>query len=92
MKIISAKKWINVITDKSRARNRDRVVNLSINIALSQAFFIESFNASKVVVGSEQLRDIITKKVRQLTSGNLSKQNSIYTDTYSAQRGFYTTL
>ncbi|KAG2171182.1 hypothetical protein JADG_010921 [Aureobasidium aubasidani] len=92
MKIVGAEKWINVITDESGARNRDRVVNLSINTALGQAFFIESFNAGEVVVGGEWLRDTITEKVRQLTGGNLSKWNSICTDTCSAQRGFHAAL
>ena len=92
MKVVGAERWINVITDESGARNRDRVVNLSINTALGQAFFIESFNASEVVVGGGWLRDTITEKLRQLTGGNLSKWNSICTNICSAQRGFHAAL
>lgn len=32
--IVDAKRWINVITDESGARNRDRVVNISVNTSL----------------------------------------------------------
>jgi hypothetical protein len=74
--IVNGEEWINVITDESGAKNHDRVVNLSVNTAAGQAFFIESFNAGANVVGEDWLRDTITEKVSQLADGDLTKWNS----------------
>lgn len=43
-------------------------------------------------MGSNQTKEILIKKVSNLTGNELSKQNSIYTDTCSTQRNFYRAL
>jgi hypothetical protein len=83
-KIVEFEQNINVITDKSTARNRDRVVNFSINTSDGQAFLIDTFNARSATVSGEWLQETITEKVKTLTGGDLKKWNSICTDTCSA--------
>ncbi|KAK5999281.1 hypothetical protein QM012_006360 [Aureobasidium pullulans] len=91
-KLVLSEEWINVITDESGAQNHDRVINLSVNTAIGQAFFIESFNAGENTVSGEWLRTTITQKVKELVDGNLGRWNSICTDTCAAQRTFHAAL
>jgi hypothetical protein len=90
--IVNFEQRLNVITDESGARDRDRVVNFAINTSDGQAFFIDSFNAGSVTVSGEWLQETITEKVRNLTGNNLKKWNSICTDTCAAQRNFHEAL
>lgn len=83
---------LNLTADESTAKNSDRVANIAINTAACGSFHLETASVRDRNVTAEEVFSIVTSHASRLTSGNLSRWNSICTDTCSTMRSLHSLI
>ncbi|CAD0083660.1 unnamed protein product [Aureobasidium vineae] len=77
---------LNCISDESEAMNEDRITNLSLNTANGQSFHITTTATGSADHSARALFDGMLPRIKKVTKGDLTRWNSLCTDTCATQR------
>ena len=80
---------LNFVTDESDDKSRRRITNLSVTTPAHGSFYLRNFHTEDNSQTAEYLKELITPEVFHACSGDLSRCNSICTDTCSTMRSLH---
>jgi hypothetical protein len=80
---------INLTADESTAGNSDRVANIAVNTAAGGSFHLQTTNLGDRNVTAEEVAQMVITHAKEVTDGDLSRWNSICTDTCSTMRSMH---
>jgi hypothetical protein len=83
---------INLTADESTAGNSDRVANVAVNTASAGAFHLRTESLGDRNVTAEEVVQLVTSHAMEVTNNDLSRWNSICTDTCSTMRSMHSLL
>ena len=91
VEVIKATPTINLITDGSSNINHDRMTNISLHADVG-ALYLETLQMDFLKHGGQETADYIDTQIRAWLNDDLSRVNSIATDTENTMRSFISCL
>ncbi|KID81003.1 transposase [Metarhizium guizhouense ARSEF 977] len=91
-KRISSSEWFNIVFDASDNISGHRIVNVSVQIPDGPAFYWKTFDTGDEQHTAENWVKLIWREMQQLCGGDLSRINSICTDTENTMRSVHDLL
>ncbi|TIA76942.1 hypothetical protein D6C76_05236 [Aureobasidium pullulans] len=84
---------LNFISDESDALNKDRIMNISVNVSEGQAYHLTTCNTGSLKHDHKGLYLLLVSKIRgQVGEHGLGRWNSLCTDTCATQRAIHKEL
>ena len=80
---------LNFVTDESDDKSRRRIANLSVTTPAHGSFYLRNFHIEDNSQTAEYLKELIAPEVLNACNGDLSRCNSICTDTCSTMRSLH---
>ena len=78
---------LNLVTDGSANVNHDRIVNISVQTPMG-ALYLESLGMDAIKHGGQETADYVATRVATWCNNDITKVNSIATDTENTMRSF----
>ncbi|KAG7413141.1 hypothetical protein Forpi1262_v017166 [Fusarium oxysporum f. sp. raphani] len=88
-KRITSSEWFNIIFDASDNVSGHRIVNISVQLPDGPAFYWKTFDTGDEQHTAENWVKLIWGEMQQLCGGDLSRINSICTDTENTMRSVH---
>lgn len=92
MNVMRPEIWLNITTDGFESRNGDRIVNFAVSTTKGTSFSIKNITTGDLTQSASYLVARFVEAVTKVTGGDLTRVNSIATDTCSAMRAFHSEL
>ncbi|OAQ72001.2 transposase [Pochonia chlamydosporia 170] len=89
---ITSSEWFNIIFDASYNVSGHRIVNISVQIPDGPAFYWKTFDTGDEQHTAENWVKLIWREMQKLCGGDLSRINSICTDTENTMRSVHDLL
>lgn len=83
---------LNFISDESDALNKDRIMNVSVNVSEGQAFHLTTCNTGSLKADHKGLYNLLVSKIKAQIGEDLSRWSSLCTDTCGTQRAVHKEL
>jgi hypothetical protein len=83
---------INLTADESTAGNSDRVANVAVNTAAAGSFHLHTESLGDRNVTAEEVIQLVTSHAKDVANRDLTRWNSICTDTCSTMRSMHSLL
>ncbi|RKK21290.1 hypothetical protein BFJ66_g17644 [Fusarium oxysporum f. sp. cepae] len=91
-KRITSSEWFNIIFDASDNVSGHRIVNISVQLPDGPAFYWKTFDTGDEQHTADNWVKLIWREMQQLCGGDLSRINSICTDTENTMRSVHDLL
>lgn len=89
---VTSASYLNFTTDEAESTNGDRIFNLSLNLLREGSFHLRSLSSGATPHTAENIAKVLIEQLNLWTNGDLSRVNSITTDTCSTMRSMHEML
>ena len=84
--------WLNFTIDESDDKARRRIANLSVNVPSQGSFFLRNYHTQANRQTADFLVQLTAPGIIEACNGDVTRCNSIATDTCAAMRSFHTKM